>query len=265
MIKLPRRNLPKSVRAQLKAYQNAIDGKATYMERVAQATIDFDAYKRKGNPTFDEVKKVLSGMCPGVKRCCYCEDSAADEIEHIKPKSLYPEATFIWENYLYSCGPCNGSCKRGQYAVFDQSTGKPVEVGRKKNAPIVPPVDGSPVFIDPRVDDPTAFLYLDLNDTYHFFPNVPKGTREYERAAYTIRILQLNLREHLPLARRQAFKDFRAHLARAKGASAGRLARIRNDIREHNHPAVWFEMKRQHQTMDSLRPLFADVPEALRW
>ena len=33
-------------------------------------------------------------MCAGAKRCMYCEDSAADEVEHHLPKNLYPEFVF---------------------------------------------------------------------------------------------------------------------------------------------------------------------------
>ena len=46
---------------------------------------------------------------PGARRCGYCEDSDGDEIEHIKPRDLYPEKTFAWENYLLACGQCNRS------------------------------------------------------------------------------------------------------------------------------------------------------------
>ena len=48
----------------------------------------------------------------------YCEDSVGDEVEHHRPKNLYPDHTFLWDNYLYACGPCNGP-KNNRFAVFD--------------------------------------------------------------------------------------------------------------------------------------------------
>lgn len=35
---------------------------------------------------FADVRRVLDEMCSGPRRCGYCEDSCADEIEHIRPK-----------------------------------------------------------------------------------------------------------------------------------------------------------------------------------
>jgi uncharacterized protein (TIGR02646 family) len=46
------------------------------------------------------------------QKCAYCECNATEggymEVEHYKPKSLYPAAIFNWENLLPSCRHCNG-------------------------------------------------------------------------------------------------------------------------------------------------------------
>lgn len=36
------------------------------------------------------------------------------------PKNMYPEKVFVWSNYLFSCGLCNGP-KNNQFAVFDNT------------------------------------------------------------------------------------------------------------------------------------------------
>lgn len=269
MIRLPDRTLPKAAQKKLREHQAAIDALPDYAARVEQAKASFGAQNRKGNTTFDAVKKALTDMCSGARRCAYCEDSAADEVEHVRPKNLYPEAVFVWSNYLYACGPCNGP-KTDHYAVFAHASGVRTEVGRPPKAPILPPVPGDPVLIDPRTEDPCALLALDLRDTFWFVPRAARGTREYDRAEYTIKTLGLNKRDYLPKARQQAFKDYKAHLAQyraslAEAAPERRLRRLEQDIRERGHPTVWAEMKRQHDRIPALRELFRAVPDALTW
>lgn len=51
----------------------------------------------------------LRRMCASAHRCGRCEDSEAGEIDHIRPKALFPEYAFVWENHLGlgACGVCN--------------------------------------------------------------------------------------------------------------------------------------------------------------
>lgn len=267
MIRLPKRVLPKAAREKLREYQAEIDALADYAARVEKAKASFESHNRKGNATFNAVKEKLTAMCSGARRCAYCEDSAADEVEHIRPKALYPEAVFVWSNYLYACGPCNGP-KNDHFAVF--ASGAMTEVSRSPKAPVLPPIPGDPVLLNPRVEDPCAFLALDLRDTFWFVPRASRGTKEYERADYTIKTLGLNKRDYLPKARQQAFKDYKAHLSQyrtslAQGAPARRLRQLERDIQDRGHPTVWAEMKRQHDRIPVLRALFRAVPQALGW
>lgn len=45
------------------------------------------------------------------KKCAYCESLITHidygDIEHIIPKSIFPEKTFEWENLTIACGKCN--------------------------------------------------------------------------------------------------------------------------------------------------------------
>ena len=47
------------------------------------------------------------------EKCAFCEckpgESGYIEVEHFKPKSIYPALTFEWDNFLPSCKKCNGS------------------------------------------------------------------------------------------------------------------------------------------------------------
>ena len=75
---------------QLIQYQRRVDSVNEYPERVQTAMELFRRYNRRSNGTFRVIRATLEKMCYGVQRCAYCEDSVGDEIEHIKPKDLYP-------------------------------------------------------------------------------------------------------------------------------------------------------------------------------
>jgi uncharacterized protein (TIGR02646 family) len=56
-----------------------------------------------------EVRERLKMMFSGL--CCYCEsrigDVANENIEHRKPKALFPDLTFGWANLYLACPRCN--------------------------------------------------------------------------------------------------------------------------------------------------------------
>ncbi len=269
MIRLPDVPLSATAVHQLARWQSEVDAFASHPERVDAAKRHFALRNTAKNKTFVEVRRALTAMCAGARRCGYCEDSAADEVEHIWPKDLYPELVFAWRNYLYACGPCNGP-KNNRFAVFPRGARKPMEVGRRAGAPLKPPRQGTPVLIDPRHEDPLTFLMLDLRGTFLFMPVAAKGSKDHARAEYTLNVLRLNSREFLPAARAEAFSGYRARLSeyvslREQGAPHAALARRIHSIQHAAHPTVWKEMQRQHPLHPELRDLFRKAPEALGW
>ena len=40
--------------------------------------------------------------------CAYCEELCKGEVEHFRPKSLYPWLVYHWSNWLLACRNCNG-------------------------------------------------------------------------------------------------------------------------------------------------------------
>ncbi|WP_375756397.1 hypothetical protein [Corallococcus exercitus] len=274
MIRLPPLRLDTKVAKQLKAYQGEVLGLRGYTARVAEAKRLFSRYNAKKNATFTSVKEVLTRMCSGARRCSYCEDSVADEVEHIWPKDLYPERVFVWDNYCYACGPCNGP-KNNQFAVFVGTSRSPTLLAhpkRKKGQPaptLKKPAAGKPVLLDPRKDDATQWLTLDILNTFEFVVTAKGGTRDAARAQYTLDVLGLN-RTPLPTARKQAFDGYRARLReyreeKRSRAPAARLTLLRDALLRISHPTVWVEMKRHHAKVPELKSLFAEVPEALSW
>ena len=251
----------------LDAYQAKVDGAGGYAEQVAAGKCLFRRYNRRGNRVFDVVRSTLEGMCFGVQRCGYCEDSVGNEIEHIRPRSLYPKRTFVWENYLLACGGCNRA-KGDNFSVLDGG-GDLVNVARRRGTPIRRPSPGTPALIDPRREDPLAFLALEIEDTFLFLPRDDLRGADETRADYTIYLLKLN-RDVLSRARSRAYGHYRARLVeyqrdRDADAGASALARRSEAIRTGDHPTVWREMQRQRNDICELRDLFANIPEALQW
>lgn len=269
MIRLPVTALPPATATVLEGYQRDVDARPTYSERVIVAKEEFSRRNKPTDDTFAVVRSTLRSMCGGTARCMYCEDSAADEVEHLRPKDLYPELVFVWENYLYACGPCNGP-KNNRFKVFSTRTGESVDVTRPRRAPVTPPEAGDPLLIDPRREDPMEFLLLDLRSTFLFQENHPTGTKEHERAKYTIEVLRLNLRESLRVAREIAYQSYAALLhryilLRKSGAEKPRLDRLVSALRRSGHAVVWAEMKRQRDKIPDVRALFSAAPEAIDW
>lgn len=269
MIRLSDVLLPDEIAERLAEYQTEVDSLKKYDERVAAAKRLFKQRNTTSNATFRVVRAKLLEMCSGFGRCAYCEVSQADEVEHIQPKDLYPEAVFAWDNYVYACGPCNGP-KNSQFAVLPPRSRTLHVVTRKKDDPVVPPLAGQPALINPRSEEPLDFIELDLAGTFLFVPTAPDGTREFHRARYTIDLLRLNDRDVLIHARRSAFGSYRARLVeyrekKQRGALAPELNQLAIGIKEMPHPTVWQEMQRQHRSYPELNALFRDVAEALAW
>lgn len=269
MLRVPDCSLPKSAAEQLQNYQQEIDAIATYANRVAEAKRSFKSRNRRSNRCFRAVRESLLFMCGGTGRCMYCEDSMADEIEHFKPKDLYPEGVFLWRNLLYACGPCNGN-KRHRFFVFSANGDKLVDVTRPPRADVVSPIVGSPVLINPREDDPLELLALDFQNTFRFLPRARRGTREHDRARLTIEVLNLNGRDVLLEARRVAFQGLLGLLGRyanekKAGCSETTLDGIKTAVSSSPHPTVWSEMKRQRRSFLDIDRLFDQAPEALDW
>ena len=266
MLHIKDAGLEPSTKRGLKRYQTKVDSAGTYPRQVAEGKRLFSMRNRPTNAVFRAVRAKLVEMCSGAQRCGYCEDSVGDEVEHIKPKDLYPECVFTWQNYLLACGRCNGG-KNNKFAVI---VGRQlVDVTRRRGAQIRRPRRGDPGLINPRAEDPLAYLDLELKATFMFLPRQGLPTMDEQRAQYTIEVLKLN-RDVLLEARRDAYGSYRARLVeyrelRDSGAEICTLNSLIDGVMSSSHPTVWREMQRQRSDIDELKDLFSTVPEAVHW
>jgi len=91
MLSVVAKNLPENTQAQLNAHTAQLAELAGFPSQVDAAK---QLWKSKAPANlFQTLKNTLSAMCVGNQRCMYCEDSEANEIEHRRPKSLYPCAS----------------------------------------------------------------------------------------------------------------------------------------------------------------------------
>ncbi|MHB9860014.1 HNH endonuclease family protein [Streptomyces sp. YIM S03343] len=130
----------------------------------------------KARAAKEEIRSLLEPMTPGVKRCMYCLDNLATDIDHFEPKALAPLRTFDWFNHLLACSFCNSNAKRKPFPCDE--------------------VTGDSLLIDPTADDPAEHLKL-LPASGEYRALTTKG-------CHSIEVFDLN-REDLRLGRARMF------------------------------------------------------------
>ncbi|CAG0989081.1 hypothetical protein ANRL4_02352 [Anaerolineae bacterium] len=260
MIRLPERTLEKQILEQLSKWQLEIDSQESFLDRKKLAIKRYKQLNKAENKIFLKVRETLRSMCGGIERCAYCEDSHATSIDHFRPKTCYPELTFVWENYVPACPSCNQN--KGDGFALDQGSESTIELDCRKQTEAPP--QGSPVLIDPRQENPSDLLDLDLN-TGLLLPHYKLPPRPKSRASYTIKRLRLNddalvrarqaAYEHFVLAVKAFIYDSQHHTETLKQTS--------DAIHRSSHPMVWQEMKRQYLDYPVLADLFRKAPELL--
>jgi uncharacterized protein (TIGR02646 family) len=265
MYQLPVVNLAGPDMTALANQQATVNAQSGFPAQVAKAKANFAT---KPRALFERVRDGLKTMSGDLVRCAYCEDSCADEVEHVRPKDFYPGRVFDWMNYVFSCGPCNGG-KNNNYSVIDpDQVVIDLRTHRIQNG-IIPPPAGLEALIDPRVENPLVYLWLDLSGDFRFAVFDEVDPTRSRRAEFTLRVLKLN-RDMLLAARRNAFGGYRDRLAqyvarKAVNAPLAELQQRTADLMITPHRTVWLEMKRQRNLLGPIAELFQQAPEALAW
>ncbi len=170
-------------------------------------------WSMKNNMAFDEIRKTLAEMASGNERCMYCEDSAGSDIDHFRPKALYPLYAYTWSNYLTACGRCNSNYKRDEFPLDDKD---------------------APLLIDPTSEDPRSHLGLSLM-TGKVVALSPKG-RESARV-YGLGRREL---EKGRAANKTAFEALLEKYGRARErGEADEAERVKQAIFEMPHSSVF--------------------------
>lgn len=122
-----------------------------------------------------------------LRKCAYCErfpEVEFQDVDHFRPKRIYPWLRMEWTNLLFACQQCNRRFKRAHFDLIDEA--------ERLVADTPPPGSERPKFIDPA--DP-----LDVDPVAHirFAPMDRQGAwwpiarRQSPRGSYCCRHLGL--------------------------------------------------------------------------
>ncbi len=272
--------------------QSRINSLPTFVKQTKKAKTLWNGKRGSvaSRTAFTEIKSKLIGMSVGVELCNYCENNEATDIEHIFPKSKFPNKTFIWENYLLACRTCNTDYKSNKFAIF-----VPEDSNNRLDVVAQPPTDDS-AFINPQTENPLDFFLLNLQrGVFTIHPDLINNpqSRGYLKAGYTLEVLALNTRDALVNARKSAVKYYLDRLERYTKIKASTtvetleiaidpleeiidnalfdtekarfLAAVKQEIQTYAHPTVWEELKRQKENLPRTNHLFQQAPEASDW
>lgn len=174
--------LPEEVVSRLSELSDAI-AKSTDPQQEAD-----DRYKAaRGLAWFRSIAESLARQSGPGQRCMYCGGSESTQVEHYRPKAVYPKVAFSWTNFLWVCGGCN------------QSKGNRFE----EHVPPINPID----------DLVWSHFFIDEFGNLCAKWNTATGDLN-ERAARTIEILSLD-RQPLQESRFARLIDLRAKIADA--------------------------------------------------
>ena len=139
----------------------------------------------------------------------FCSGSEASDVEHYRPKTVFPALAMTWLNYLWSCTPCN----RGKGIHFPPDT----EPGER--------------LLNPLDDDVWAYFFID--EFGILTPRFDQASNSLdERAVSTRDFLDLN-REAVQESRKMRLEDLKSQVGETlQLASLGKItkAQIRAKI-----------------------------------
>ena len=289
MIQLDYKKLSATEQTILDDLQNKVNLKTLFLEKTTEAQNLWDSKGgTAGKQAFEIIRADLYDLCVSVGVCNYCEQSEANDIEHIHPKSFFPEFSFVWENYLLACKQCNSAFKLDKCYIIDPSF-ELFSVPRKTEPP-----HKTHALINPRTENPNDFMVLNLK-TFRFMTLPGLSKKDENRVKATLEILALNERDVLTETRKSAAKyyyqrmkllsdilksnsvdeiesllspyDDRLDKSLSLTELKGELINsFKKEITTYQHPSVWHSIKLiESKTEPGWIELFNSIPEALNW
>lgn len=214
----PRPSLPQLTTEKLsretRAIQDAPAPKAESMRRFNNA---------RGAKWFQPVVAALKKMAGKGQRCMYCSGNEASDVEHYRPKAVFPEHAMEWGNYLWTCTICN----------------------RHKADRFPPDTQPGARLINPAEEDPWQFFFIDeyglLTPRYDRDADAPNA-----RAESTQDIVRLN-REVLQEARKERLDDLKG---RAREWSDQRKSGVKSSSQVRKEIDAWRQQPFQPDVAD---------------
>lgn len=130
MRRIPATACPPQITTVLRHRQEKLDEDQTKVQGSWRTFVRLQSYAR--------LRDVLAAPLGQRRRCAFCSDSRAADIEHFWPKSRYPGRTYNFENLLLICPECN----------------------RAKQSKFPLDASGLPLLVNPAFDDPWDVLFF---------------------------------------------------------------------------------------------------------
>lgn len=131
-------------------------------------------------------------------KCCYCEcfiEGSYSDVEHYRPKSIYPWLGHRWDNLLFACNICNRSLKNDDFELAANSKRAITDADIPSEEPLI---------INPAVDAPLDYLEFDrwiIKSKLIDGDASPKGNK-------TLTLFQLNERSAIVEARKNLYEMY---------------------------------------------------------
>jgi uncharacterized protein (TIGR02646 family) len=134
---------------------------------------------------FAPVIQSLKHMTGPGERCMFCSGSECSQVEHFRPKAIFPLEAMIWENLFWICGICNNN----------------------KGERFPPETEPGERLINPTTENAWEYFFVDEfgNLTERWRPDLDTVD---PRAAITIRIFALD-RDALQQTRQARLADLK--------------------------------------------------------
>ena len=191
MRNLPLRpSLPDKVQKQLATKTKLILEIPPGEERKKQAEKVYEAARK--SKWFQPVVENLRKLCGEGELCMYCSSNEPSQVEHYRPKSVFPERALEYENYLWACDICN----------------------RAKSDRFPPDTEAGESILNPMEDNVWEHFFLE--DTFGRLLKRTDGETEkpFPRAESTCKIVGID-RENVQIKRKYCFSRLKRDIQRA--------------------------------------------------
>jgi uncharacterized protein (TIGR02646 family) len=212
MRRIQRTALPKAAKSYLIKRQSAANGK----HKNDELSIERDWKSARQTKALKTVATTLQAMMGPRQRCMYCLDSHGTDIEHFRPKAVYPKRMYDWLNLLLCCTEC-GRFKGNKFPISG------------KQALLIDPTREDPwkhLDFDPVTGNISARFDLQLNDWS------AKGTA-------TVETLRLDKREALSAGYLKTLRLLSSIVERALSGGAIAVPTLIADLKNADDHGLW--------------------------
>ncbi len=236
MRRIQRTALPAAAQSYLSQRQQAVNAK----RKKGPLDIENDWKSARQTRKLKTVVTTLQAMAGARQRCMYCLDSHGSDIEHFRPKAVYPGRMYEWPNLLLCCTEC-GRFKGNQFPL---SGGK------------------LPLLINPTREDPWKHLDFDP-DTGNITARFDLALNDWSaKGTATVAVLKLDQREALSAGYLKTLRHLCASVQRALSGAAIDAHALAAELKAADDHGLlaWCVSERGQRSLQAFRDLRQQHP-----